>query len=385
MFKCYLSVQINRIARCFLFFQARILLNHGKDHVFFEHIMDPSWNYKPYRKKINPYFKKYGFHYSAMEGEYYRQMTGIESDLYIPQTFFYYYLWPFLNQAGYHQDKNMFRKLLDIINSKMDLKMPLQIIFNMGGVFYDSDGEVCTKEDAVKLIESYPKDIIVKPTTNTTWGKGVFLLSREGKTVETIKRILDDYKMDFSFEEKIVQHSDLASFNPSSLNTIRIVTYRKMNGEIKFLYALQRFGGKSSVVDNASAGGGFVALTDDGMVDRTIKKYRSLSFEKLPETAVRRIPYFQKIKETALYLHTKLPNLNYIGWDMSVTQDGVPVLIEFNTRPAVEIKQISSGPVFSKEDLDEIMPEIAKWKLNYDCCPVISFPGKKGYRGCIRF
>lgn len=43
-----------------------------------------------------------------------------------------------------------------------------------------------------------------------------------------------------------------------------------------------------------------------------------------------------------------LPYQNYIGWDMSVTQEGIPVLIEYNTRPAAEIKQISSGPVFSK-------------------------------------
>ena len=68
---------------------------------------------------------------------------------------------------------------------------------------------------------------------------------------------------------------------------------------------------------------------------------------------------------------------------MSVTQDGIPVLIEFNNRPAVESKQLTVGPLFSKEDLDEIMPEIAKWKLNYDCCPTISFPGKKGYKGRI--
>lgn len=380
-----LSKLFNRIARLFLFLEAKTLLNHGKDHMFFKHIMDPSWNYRPYKHKYNPYFLKYGFKYSIMEGEYYKQMTGIESDLYIPQTFFFYYLCPFLNKAGYQQDKNMFRKLLDVRNCKMDLIMPLQVCYNQGGGFYNSDGEACSMEDAVKLVEKYPKDIIVKPTTNTTWGKGVILLSCEKKNAEAIKSLFNEYKKDFSFEEKIVQHSDLASFNPTSLNTIRLVTYRKLNGEIKFLYALQRFGGEGAVVDNASAGGGFVALSEEGVVDRTIKKYKSLKFEKLSDLVVEKIPFFQKIKETVLYLHTKLPNLNYIGWDMSVTQDGIPVLIEFNTRPAAEIKQISSGPVFSKEDLDEIMPEIAKWKLNYECYPIISFLGKKGYRGRISY
>ena len=68
---------------------------------------------------------------------------------------------------------------------------------------------------------------------------------------------------------------------------------------------------------------------------------------------------------------------------MSVTQEGLPVLIEFNTRPAAEGKQLTFGPAFSKEDLDEIMPEITKWKLSYECCPMISFSGKKGYKGRI--
>jgi len=326
---------------------------------------------------------KYGFKYAIMEGEYYKQMTGVESDLYIPQTFFFYYLCPFLNQAGYQQDKNLFRKLLDVRNSKMDIIMPFQVIYNQGGVFYDSDGEACSKEDAIKLVVNYPKDIIVKPTTHATWGKGVIKLSPEGKSFDTVRRLFDEYNTDFSFEEKMAQHSDLASFNPTSLNTTRIVTYRKLNGELIFLYALQRFGGKDAVVDNASAGGGFVALSDDGVVDRTIKKYKSLKFEKLSAKVVERIPYFQKMKETALYLHTKLPNLNFIGWDMSVTQEGTPVLIEFNTRPAAELRQISFGPVFSMEDMDEIMPEIAKWKLSYECCPMISFSGKKGYQGRI--
>lgn len=385
MIKLFLSKGFNRIASFFLFLQAKVLLNHGKDYKFFEHIMDPSWNYKPYRHKYNPYFLKYGFKYSIMEGEYYKQLTGVESDLYIPQTFFFYYLWPFLNKAGYQQDKNMFRKLLDARNAKMEFIMPFQVCYNQGGVFYDSDGEACSKEEAIKLVVNYPKDIIVKPTTHTTWGKGVVKLSPEGKTSETVRHLFDEYQKDFSFEEKMVQHSDLASFNPTSLNTIRVVTYRKLNGDIKFLYALQRFGGRGAVVDNASAGGCFVALSDEGVVDRTIKKYKSLKTEKLSDKAVKRIPYFQKIKETVLYLHTKLPNLNYIGWDMSVTQEGSPVLIEYNSRPSVEIKQISSGPVFSKEDLDEIMPEIAKWKLSYECYPTISFSGKKGYRGQIGF
>lgn len=76
MIKLFWGRLFNRIARSFLLLQAKTFLNHGKDHMFFEHIMDPSWDYKPYRHKYNPYFLRYGFKYSIMEGEYYKQMTG---------------------------------------------------------------------------------------------------------------------------------------------------------------------------------------------------------------------------------------------------------------------------------------------------------------------
>ena len=379
-----ISIFLNKTAKLFLFLQSKVLLWHGKEHVFYEHIMDPSFEYRRYKHIINPYFKQYGFKYSVMEGEYYKAMTGIESDLYIPQTFLFYYLIPFLNKASYHQDKNMFRKILGN-KGRINYIMPLQIVYNMEGVYYSGDNEACSIDEAVKLIMNYPKDIIVKPTTHTTWGNGIIRLNCKGKTEEGIRELFKQYKKNFSFEERIVQHEDLATFNESSLNTIRVVTYRKLSGEIKYLYALQRFGGKGSVVDNASSGGGFVALSEDGVVDRTIKKYKSLKTEELPQSVISRIPYFHKIKETAVYLHSKVPDLNYIGWDMSITQEGIPVLIEFNSRPAVEIKQISSGPVFSKEDLDEIMPEIAKWKVSYNCNPIVTFPKKKGFNGPIKY
>lgn len=377
---------INKAVHFLLWLQAKMLIKHGKDFVFFNHIMDPSWNYKPYVHKINPYFKKYGFEYSTMEGEYYKELSGVESDLYIPQTFFYYYLYPFLNRAGYRQDKNMMRKLLGEKSSpkKVEFIMPRQIIYNMEGVFYTSDDEMCSVDDAVSIIMNYSDDIIVKPATNTTWGKGVVLLLNQEKTEKKIRELFSQYKKDFLFEEKIIQHSDLAAFNETSLNTIRIVTYRKLSGEIKFLFALQRFGGPGSVVDNASAGGGFVALSEEGYVDRTIRNYKSIKTKRLDESFAERIPYFQKLKEVAVHLHTRLPYLNYIGWDMSVTQGGIPVLIEFNTMPAVVAKQMSSGPVFCKEDLDEIMPKIAQWSLGYNCFPTICFPNRKEYRGRIR-
>ena len=386
MIKLFISKQFNRIARFFLSLQAKVLLKHGKDHVFFEHIMDPSWNYKPYRHRMNPYFAQYGFKYNMVEFEYYKLLTGVESNLYIPHTFFYYYLVPYLNcSARYHQDKNMFRRLLGYDNRKTDYIMPHQIVYNMSGSFYTSENEICGKNEAVRLILSYKGDIIVKPTTHTSKGKNIVKLRREDITESQVNKLISSYKTDFSFEECMIQHPALATFNKSSLNTMRVVTYRKPSGEIKYLHSLLRFGGDGSVVDNASAGGGMVAITENGEILRKTVHLRSVQTSWLDNCVTNTIPHFERIKQTALYLHAKLPYLNLIGWDMSITPEGTPVLIEFNTRPSPYGWQTIYGPLFSREEMDEIMPEIAKWKLSYECCPMISFPDKKGHRGHISF
>lgn len=382
----FLSKGFNFIARLFLYLQAKVLLIHGKEYLFFRDVMDPSWNYKPYKHRLNPYFAQYGFKFNMVESEYYKLLTGVESNLYIPHSFFYYYLIPYLNSSTrYHQDKNLLRRLICYDKRKIDYIMPHQIVYNISGTFYTSEDEICSKEDAVGLILAYKGDIIIKPTTNALKGKNIVKLRREEITKSHVIELMDVYKADFSFEECMIQHPAMATFNKSSLNTMRIVTYRKSSGEIKCLHTLQRFGGDGSVVDNASAGGGFVAITDNGEVLRKIGHLKSLQTGWLDDSVTKKIPHFEKIKQTTLYLHTKLPYLNLIGWDMSVTPNGTPILIEFNTCPSPYGWQTVYGPLLSQEDLDEIMPEIAKWKLRYDCSPMISFSGKKGYRGRISY
>lgn len=386
-FLYYLGKSFNVFASLMLLIEAKIVMKRGKLQGFITHTMDPSFNYKPFTKKINPYYKQWGFKFSMVEAEYYKRMNGVESNLYIPYTFFTHYLIPFLNGDGKYLDKNSFRMVLGANNpnKKVNFKMPLQIVYNRRGVFYDCNDECCSYDEAVKKVLAYNKDIIVKPTQSSTWGKGVIKLKVEGKTEEMIKNLFDSYRRNFSFEECIIQHSDMATLNESSLNTTRIATYRKPSGEIKYLYSFQRFGKKGEVIDNASAGGNFVGVADDGTLDRIVKSYRTMKTWKLKEEVTTKIPYFERIKEVAIYLHSKLPDVNYIGWDFSITQDGVPVVIELNHRSAVDPSQIASGPAFSKEDLDEIMPMLAKYKAWYKAVPMIKIPGGKGYCAALRY
>lgn len=360
--------------------EGKIRLSEGYDAFFVDHIMDPEFEKSKYDKQINPYYAKFGFKFPMTESEYYKRLSGVESDVYLPQTLFWHYLIPYLNDSGYVPDKNQFRKLLDVYHGslKVPFTMAHQIVYNVDGLMYDGNGDQISKEEAVVLAKTYEKDMILKPTFHTKWGSGIVKVQAGTLDDNAIMNLFANYKQDYSLEECIEQHPDYSTFNPSSVNTTRLVTYRKPNGSIKVLFALQRFGNSGAVVDNASAGGNIVSVAMDGTVSRTIIKYKTLKTDKLDDRVTAKIPCFDKLVDAVKYMHSKLPNLNYVGWDMSVSPDGIPILIEFNSQPSVCGTQLASGPAFSKEDLDEIMPHIAKWKINSVHYPTVSFSNGRG-------
>ena len=99
---------------------------------------------------------------------------------------------------------------------------------------------------------------------------------------------------------------------------------------------------------------------------------------------MKKIPFFERMKETAIYLHSKIPDLNYIGWDFTISQDGQPIVIEFNNYASTDVSQITTGPAFSKEDLDELMPLVATRKPSYNCFPTVAFGDERGHGGRLR-
>ncbi|MCK7537993.1 MAG: hypothetical protein MZV63_47075 [Marinilabiliales bacterium] len=67
--------------------------------------------------------------------------------------------------------------------------------------------------------------------------------------------------------------SFFARFNESSLNTVRILTYRSVRNEDVFvLHRLLRAGRRGSVVDNQASGGIACAIDNDGLMALGIDK-----------------------------------------------------------------------------------------------------------------
>lgn len=358
---------------------------------FLEEILGRTFDYTKC-SKYNPYYLKYGFKFPMYEFEYYAINSGIKSDLYLPDEFFHRYILPYLNHSIWqsaYANKNMMARLLDINEAKnhIDVLVPECIACCDNGRFFifKQAPENCMRHEAVEAVLSSEDDLIIKPTVQSAHGNGVRLLHNSDKTIDSIQKIFHQYGNNFVVQRKIVQHSELEKFNPSSVNTIRITTYQDFNGKVKILYATQRFGGKGKICDNAdphenpNEGGGFCAIKPDGTLDRRVHRMRNIQTTYLAEDIGEKIPYFDKVQKAACYLHSRFPHFALIAWDIAISPEGHPIVLEYNFGMGLATCQLAHGPLFSKEDLDEIMERVSKGKIVRKSIYPIFYPSKENY------
>ena len=135
-----------------------------------------------------------------------------------------------------------------------DINRPQTFIKNVNGFYYD-DKKPITKEEAIARCSNL-KEAIIKPTLFGTWGEGVKLIQSDNGFIPDMNMSITDlfslYKKSFIIQSKLEQHPDLAKLNPTSVNTIRVMSYRKEN-EVIILYAVIRIGRLGKVVDNETS------------------------------------------------------------------------------------------------------------------------------------
>lgn len=341
-----------------------------------ENEMCPEFPWKKYEKKKNPYFKKWGFNVSQMVSEYYSRVSGIKADHYVTRAMAKLYIYPYLDRYDFvpaYMDKNTQKALLRLPEDGFDVLMPDDVIYNSNGVFFRQNQKECTREEALDILTSYEEDLILKPSVDSFGGHGVMKVAAHSSRTE-FETLFDKYRYNFTFQKMVKQHPVMAQFNPTSVNTIRVVTYRDFQNQRKVLYACLRFGGSDSVMDNVCSGGGFtgVNIVSGELTDRKRYSYYIMDIPSVPESFPNQIPCWDKIKKAALDLHERLPQLDIVGWDLALSPEGIPVLLEFNPRPGVGLQQ-AVGPMFSKEDLDEIMSHVSKVKSGYHPYSVLKY------------
>lgn len=184
-------------------------------------------------------------------------------------------------------------------------------------------------------------------------------------------------------EEPIRQHEALQKFNPDTVNSIRLVTIADASDRIVIPSAAMRFGRVGSFADNYHQGGLCAkvdpengTITGDA-IDRTGKHWPAH-----PDSGIvfdgYSIPCWDKIcAEASAAALSCIESDRFIGWDLTLTEDGEVDFIEGNSRPGFAILQSPdmkgikeeyiktlSGLISEEELLDTRKGYWRKWKLD---------------------
>lgn len=273
--------------------------------------------------------------YETTTFQYFANYTEHLSDIVpesIGRTCIEYILNP-INFRAYYSDKNMFARICGNENIANTLVCRIG-----GGVLLDKNLKPISSIDTV--LKNYEK-VILKPTFGSKGGQGIMVFCREGNCLKSDDVILSEtmllnYGENFAIQEVIQQNDKLASLNPTSVNTIRVAVYRSVvDDKAHVISSIIRIGGAGMVVDNACSGGKYAGVDiKTGKIANTLrdingKIYTSqngIDYTTLDFT----IPGWEIIKNKCQEIAENIPHHRLIAFDMTITNDLKPIMIEFN-------------------------------------------------------
>lgn len=165
-------------------------------------------------------------------------------------------------------------------------------------------------------------------------GNGSYCYADETLThTELLQQIALNSKVEpFLIEERLYNHTVLASLSNEYLATIRMVSYLGQDNTPTFLAAILSVPYNEMCVSNF--GRGFPLKLESGEILPSphapmLEKWRK-EFEEANEKAVGKIlPYWRETKELIVKAHRLLPEYFSLGWDVAITKNG-PVILETN-------------------------------------------------------
>ncbi len=291
----------------------------------------------------------------------YSGISGIHDYRYVPEHVYYILIEPTLNDKSFalaYADKNFYQKYIPELSGIF----PATIVRKINSVYFNTSYEkIDNINDLYKLFEN-DKSYILKSAVETSGGEDVYVvklnqnqsaLTIEGKLGKdlSIEGIFHKYN-NFIIQEKIIQDSWFSLFNESSVNTIRLFTYRSMvDNRVHFLSAVLRFGQKGQLVDNQAAGGLTIGISKDGILnDFACNKYGKVDTSKsnFISNFKTKVPFYNEMCEYAAMIAPKYHYHRLLGFDFCVTQNGEVKLLEINCKNIeINFLQMNNGPLFS--------------------------------------
>ena len=210
------------------------------------------------------------------------------------------------------------------------------------------------------------RQVIIKKPADGALGKGVErieLAQYAGEERALFDALLKDGAV--MLEDLLVQSAEMASFHPSSVNTLRCISFNTPEG-VCVPFCLMRTGQGGAVMDNAGAGGIIFGIDEKTGVGNTDGCDEAGNrFRVNPDSGVAfkgfQVPEFEQAMALCRKVALRAPTVRCIGWDFAHTDQGW-VVIEGNDRCQLIGAQMTRGRGLKKEFEDMVRKTGVKLK-----------------------
>jgi hypothetical protein len=262
-----------------------------------------------------------------------------------------------------YTDKNFYDRLLD-------KELLPEIYFrSIKGVLYDADYNPLSFNEIDSILDDNKK-FVLKIAVDSGGRKGVGIYSRKDQWfqsgindshIQSLKDLLMPYGKDFVCQQWIQNHPYYEDFNPSSLNTVRMLVYRSVQDEKNhLLHTILRVGKDGSIVDNQASGGFACGVTNNGELRGFCVQKDGSKHQKVNQKQVnkgQKIFAFEAMRKKAFEVARYFPHARLLGLDLCLDEKGQVKLIEVNcVNNEINFYQMCNGPLFG-----DFTNEILKW------------------------
>ncbi len=201
------------------------------------------------------------------------------------------------------------------------------------------DVSSCTLAEFKSFIANKTK-IIVKPIDGYQ-GLGIYSLDLTDHNIED-EMLFENMQKENVVIEELITPGVLSEFNPSSINSIRVVTLLN-NEKTNFIFAGFKMGNGDVLVDNF-AYGGIVSIVDldTGIIIAPGANKKREKFIRHPYSGKQivgyQIPKWDEILNTVVEASKIVPEVRYVGWDVTINQAGEVLIIEGNDNSDYDIQ-----------------------------------------------
>lgn len=322
--------------------------------------------------EMRSYWKEnYGYAISDRWHKLYESMNGVYCKAYFPEMLYTTELEPAINPNIYCRIIND-KSIIELLFSKVDeIHIPKTILTCCNGAYRTSEYRILNKNN----VESYLSNVgkcIIKPTVETGSGKGVQILNiASGIDTYTnipIKNIFNALGKNYIIQECVNNSKELSKLYPYSLNTIRLITYL-VEDEVHHVPLVLRIGVNGNRVDNIHAGGLCIGVNEDGTLKTEAYQLgygdKAVKYRKHPDTEIQFSNYWigdtKKVIDAAIRLHSMIPHVGIVSWDLTINDNDEIVLIEANCRnQSVWFPQIVNKCAIFGEDTPYMLRKIYK-------------------------